>query len=353
MTAANSRERGNTLIAAVLAHDGHRARQALDRGENPNARDTNTGLTALMLGAGHGRPDLVAALLQAGADVYALDRAAGATALHKACQGGSLECVRLLVDAGAFVDAQCVTTGHTALVEAIWFKQTDIVRYLLDRGAGLAIDTHYGFTLDRHIAYAETVNHSVPAELAKVRAAKSAVQERRDNDARMAQAQLLMAATVRGDVQAARDLLKSGAKPDERFPVVNGFNDAHTPLLVASRDGRIEIVIELLAAGADVNATEPTFGAVPLHKAVYNGHDAITQVLIRAQGVNLDFQGATNGYTPLLDALWHGFDKCALPLIEAGARLDVAGHDGKTPLVLAEAVFGVENPVTDALRKRL
>lgn len=27
----------------------------------------------------------------------------------------------------------------------------------------------------------------------------------------------------------------------------------------------------LIAAGADVNALEPVFGAVPLHKAIYNG----------------------------------------------------------------------------------
>jgi ankyrin repeat protein len=161
--------------------------------------------------------------------------------------------------------------------------------------------------------------------------------------------QPLMAAAAAGDTARVRELLAAGAEVDARAPRLNGFNDGHTPLLVAARDGHDEIVRLLLAAGADVNAVEPCFGAVPLHKAVYNGHAGITADLVRQPGVDLDFRGATNGYTPLHDALWHGYEECARILVEAGARTDLLGHDGKTPFDLAAEVLGADHELTARL----
>jgi ankyrin repeat protein len=161
-----------------------------------------------------------------------------------------------------------------------------------------------------------------------------------------------MAAVTAGDVDEVRRLIVGGAKVDERFPIVNGFNDAHTPLLVAARDGHVEAVKLLLEAGADVNAVEPTFGAVPLHKAVYNGHADSTRMIADRPGVDLNFQGATNGYSPLHDALWHGYEECARVLVEAGAALDLVGHDGKTPLALAREVLGPSHPLTELIADR-
>jgi ankyrin repeat protein len=111
----------------------------------------------------------------------------------------------------------------------------------------------------------------------------------------------------------------------------------------------VQAVTLLLEAGADVNAVEPTFGAVPLHKAVYNGHVDSTRIIAGRPGVDLNFQGATNGYSPLHDALWHGYDECARILVEAGADLDLVGHDGKTPLALATEVLGAGHPVTELI----
>ncbi|MFE3775417.1 ankyrin repeat domain-containing protein [Streptomyces sp. NPDC059122] len=158
---------------------------------------------------------------------------------------------------------------------------------------------------------------------------------------------------VAGDLDAVRRQLADGAEVDARFPVVNGFNDAHTPLLVACRDGHEEIARELIAAGADLNATEPTFGAVPLHKAVYNGHTGITSLLVKEPGIDLDFQGITNGYTPLHDALWHGHEECARVLIDAGARPDLTVHDGRTPADIARESLGAAHLLTRALTDAL
>ena len=335
------------LLAAILEGDaGQGARQLAD-GADPNAREVVSGLTALMIAAGRGKADMVALLLRAGADVHAKDSRAGASALHKACQGGSLEVVRQLVKAGAFVDEIAVSTGHTALIEAIWFKHPGIVEYLLDQGAGLNISTHYGFTLLAHLDYLLKVNRIDTDKLARV---AELVKIRQERDEAKVKAQSLMKAVVAGDLTAVERLIAAGVEIDERAPILNGFNDGHTPLLVACRDGHQAIAEALLRAGANVNATEPTFGAVPLHKATYNGNAGIVGLLARQPGVWLDFQGPSNGYTPLHDALWHGFEECSRILVEAGARLDQQGHDGKTPLDIAREAFGPEHELVDYLR---
>ncbi|GAA3882218.1 hypothetical protein GCM10022243_53520 [Saccharothrix violaceirubra] len=333
------------LLNAVRRDDLPAVRGLLRGGVDLNARGSD-GLTALMVAAGKGNAELVGVLLDAGADVHTADSVAGGTALHKAVQGGDLDTVKLLVAAGAFVDAVAVSTGHTPLLDAFWYKRPDLVGYLLDRNAGLNLGTHYGFSMRDHFEYALNVN-TLGRE--KLLAAEALLRRRIAADERAVADQRLMAATIEGDLIAVQVLLADGAEVDARYPVLNGFNDLHTPLLVASRDGHAEIVRALIAAGADVNATEPTFGAVPLHKAVYNGHADITAILVRTPGVDIDFQGATNGYTPLHDALWHGFEDCARILVDAGARLDLVGHDGLTAAELAADVFGRDHALTREL----
>jgi len=331
------------LITAVRGRATEEVQRLLDAGADPGTREHSSGLTVLMIAAGQADPATTETLIASGADVHTADTRAGATALHKACQGGSLDVTRQLVEAGAFVDAVAPTTGHTPLMDALWYKYPDLVEYLLDQGAGLKLHTHYGFSLEEHFAYELNVNTFGKDKLLR---AEQLLKERREADAGAVEAQPLMAATAAGDTEAVRRLLADGAEVDARAPFLNGFNDAHTPLLVASRDGHGEIVRMLLGAGADINAVEPCFGAVPLHKAVYNGHADITADLVAHPGIDLDFQGATNGYTPLHDALWHGYADCVSVLLDAGARTDLVGHDGKTPLDLAVEVFGDDDPIT-------
>jgi ankyrin repeat protein/ketosteroid isomerase-like protein len=345
--AAFNSDREHRLVAATWDGDRRLVAELLRSGADANHRDAASGLTPLMIAAGKADTELVRLLLDSGADVFTADSGAGATALHKACQGGSLDVVRLLVAAGAFVDSVAPTTGHTPLMDALWFKFPEIARYLLDRGAGLNLSTHYGFSLKEHFEYELNVNTIGKDRL--LLAERYLKERQASDDARIA-GQRLMGAVTSDDVGAVRLLVDGGAEIDERFPYVNGFNDAHTPLLVAARDGHTEIAKVLLEAGADVNATEPTFGAVPLHKSVYNGHVELTRMIANWPGVDVDFQGATNGYTPLHDAIWHGYEECANVVLDAGASVRLVGHDGKTPLDLAVEVFGCEHPLTERIR---
>lgn len=341
--AAFNADREDRLVAAAWHGNHALVAELLEAGADVDHRDRASGLTPLLIAAGRADAKLARQLLDAGADVYVTDSGAGATALHKACQGGNLEIVRALVEAGAFVDAVATTTGHTPLMDALWFKYPEIAKFLLDQGAGLNMPTHYGFTLQQHFEYELNVNVEGKDRLLL---AEQYVKERKASDDARIAGHRLMAATTADDVDAVRALIAEGVDVDELYPITNGFNDAHTALLVAARDGHTEIAQLLLEAGADVNATEPTFGAVPLHKAVYNGHVELTRMIAARPGVDLNFQGATNGYTPLHDALWHGYEECAAILVAQGARLDLLGHDGKTPLDLATEVLGADNTLT-------
>lgn len=306
-----------------------------------------TGLTPLMAAAGRGQLDVVRALLEAGADVHVRDDRAGASALHKACQGGHVEVARALLRAGAGVNERVTATGHSPLVEAAWFAWPDVVRLLLEHDAIIDLPTHYGFTLQQHLEYAIRVNPN-PAPF---RAIQELVAQRRARDQERQQAATLANAVLSGDLGRVQALLAEGANLEARLPATGSFNDLHTALLLAAREGHTEMVLALVKAGADVNAVEPTFGAVPLHKATYNGHVEITRALATAPGIDLDFQGYTNGYTPLLDALWHGFAECAEVLLKAGASWRLSGHDGLSALQLAEARVGPELAVTQRLRE--
>jgi len=338
---------GSELLAAVAANNREAVFRLLDDGANPNVR-SRKGLTALMLAAGRANTEVVRALLDRGADALAVEPRAGNSVLHVACQGGSAEVVHLLLDHGALVNSVAASTGHTPLMDAFWYKWPEIVKLLLNSGAGLNLRTHYGFTLDDHVAYEERVNVFGRERFEQ---ARGALRQRQQADQSGAAAHTLMAAVVGGNLLAVRALLAAKFPVDERYPVVNGFNDAHTPLLVACRDGHAEIAEELIKAGADVNAVEPTFGAVPLHKAVYNGHHAITRLLIRQPGINLNYRGATNGYTPLHDALWHGYRESAEVLLDAGADVTIEGNDGKRPLEIAAEVFGLGDAIVERLRQ--
>ena len=336
----------DAIISAVRQSDADQVNELLLAGADPNAREAASGLPVLSIAAGQGEAVIVRRLLRAGADVHTTDSRAGNTALHKAVQGGDQETVRVLVEAGAFVDAVGPTTGHTPLMDALWYKWPDIVGYLLEQNASVNLATHYGFSMRERIEYELGANTEGRDKLEAVAAL---LRRRTESDEQAVQDQRLMAAVVVGDLEQVEALLAEGVDVDEPAPIVNGFNDGHTPLLVAARDGYPDIVRALLAAGADVNAVEPTFGAVPLHKAVYMGHPGITEILVRAPGIDLDYQGATNGYTPLHDALWHGHADCARILLRAGARTDLLGHDGKTPRDVAIDVFGADHRIVDEI----
>jgi ankyrin repeat protein/ketosteroid isomerase-like protein len=337
------------LLLAVDGDEVTLAENLLRMGADANARDSETGLTALMLAACHANVPLVRALLAAGADPWTADSQTGATPLHKAAQGGSPEVARLLVEAGAFVDAVAPTTGHTPIMDGLWYKGPEFVKFLVDQGANLHFSTHYGFTMMEHFQFELNVNTIGKDKLLEIEAI---FKEREQADKDLIASQKVMAATGQGDSEEVKRLVTQNADVNTLYPHINSFTDGHTPLLVAARDNHADIVRELLQAGAEVRVTDWVFKGSPIHKATYNGRADILRMILDHPDVDIDVQGPINGYTPIHDALWHGYTECAQMLLDAGARLDLKGHDGKTPLQVAIDVYGPDADIIHRIREK-
>lgn len=177
----------------------------------------------------------------------------------------------------------------------------------------------------------------------------------------------LLAAAARGDVAQVKALTASGEKPDVR--------DSHgrTPLHVAAYGGHHQAMRALVAAGANPNALEndrydivtiaavandvPTLKAAlelgasaknitsrydgtALIAAAHLGHAQIVRTLIRA-GAPLDHINNL-GWTALIESIVLGdggprHTDTLRALVEAGANVNLADREGRTPLSLARA----------------
>uniref|UniRef100_A0A8C2UN80 KN motif and ankyrin repeat domain-containing protein 3 n=2 Tax=Chinchilla lanigera TaxID=34839 RepID=A0A8C2UN80_CHILA len=94
-----------------------------------NAKASQTGQTALMLAISHGRQNMVAALLECGADVNAQD-ADGATALMCASEYGRLDTVQLLLSQPGCDPAILDNEGTSALAIALEAEQDEVAALL-------------------------------------------------------------------------------------------------------------------------------------------------------------------------------------------------------------------------------
>ncbi|MEU8384971.1 ankyrin repeat domain-containing protein, partial [Streptosporangium sp. NPDC048865] len=133
----------------------------------------------------------------------------------------------------------------------------------------------------------------------------------------------LTAAVQVGDLTAVRRLIGAGAALDERLPAVGDHDDDYTPLGIAARDGHTGIVRVLREAGADPRRLNGLMGATPGHEAAFAGHaDVIRALTTRGPSgtptLEIDAQGAYNGFTALRDAVWHGHREAAQALVRGG-----------------------------------
>ena len=101
-------------------------------------------------------------------------------------------------------------------------------------------------------------------------------------------------------------------------------------MLVAVENGQTEVCQLLLAAGTDVEESEPKTQFTPLHKAAIRGHERIIQLLLSHKAdVN---SRNRKGLTPLHMASQEGHLACVKKLLKAGADPLLAQVDGALPI---------------------
>ena len=167
-----------------------------------------------------------------------------------------------------------------------------------------------------------------------------------------------------GHIDCLKKLLET---TDANTPNAEG----DTPLVHAARRGHLDLLTELIKAGADVNMkTKNNWNMTPLLWAAVGGHKACIEVLIKqgaelntksrgktvlslavegnhtecvdifiAAGADVNKPNGHRGSPPLMVAAQHGFDNCMEKLLKAGADVNrsslVATSCSTTPLVAA------------------
>jgi uncharacterized protein len=213
----------SALHWAAYRNDLDAVKRLLAEGADPNAVN-RFGVTPLHEAATIGNAAMLEALLDAGGDANAAF-GEGETVLMTAARAGDTASVKTLLAHGGKPDATENWHGQTALMWAALENHADIVQLLIDAGAevGRASTKHDWVK----ISYSE------------------------------------------GNVPKTRDL--------------GGL----TALQFAAREGSLESVEKLLAAGADANAAEPMYQLTPLQLAILNGHYTLAKKLIE-RGVGVD-----------------------------------------------------------------
>lgn len=134
----------------------------------------------------------------------------------------------------------------------------------------------------------------------------------------------LQSAIASRDLAAVQKLLKAGA--DVR--PVNWYETP--PLVMAAAHGALEIVLVLIAAGADVDGG---YEQLPLTAAAANGHLDVVKQLVRS-GARLENKDGHH-HTALMVAAQAGHLPLVRYLVAQGANLYV-NSAGETPLTLAQ-----------------
>ncbi len=250
------------LMAAVASGDPQLAEALVGAGADVNARTvglpgdalgTDAGsegvITPLIAAIETGDADIVTLLLASGADLAAPDEL---TPLQFAAQQGDAEVVAALLAAGAAVDRPG-EDGYTPLLSAAAEGYADVVELLVMAGADVnrRVEGETAITLAAAAGAREIVAYL--AQRVKPRWRREAEQLLADaGPPRDTEAKRLMQAAMNGKTVMVGKLLGNGVHPDAVEQRGEGETPV-TPLQVATKQGRLEVMRLLIRAGADVN----------------------------------------------------------------------------------------------------
>lgn len=285
------------LLRAAQANDTTVALAALEDGVDANARAAD-GTTALHWAVYNGNTALVERLVRAGADVSAANEF-GSTPLAEAATVGNAAILAALLEGGAPVDAPSAD-GQTALMIVARSNNTAAARVLIEHGAN--VNAREAWRDQTALMWASAQNQPAMVQLL--------VESGAEVDAR----------------SAVNDWPRQvTAEPRRMYRPFGGL----TALLFAAREGCLDCVRALVAAGADVDLTDPK-GVTPLFLAIDNFHFDTAKYLIEA-GANPN-KWDWWGRTPLYSAV----DVNTLP---HGGRADRRSLDTTTSLEIIDLLL--------------
>jgi ankyrin repeat protein len=232
---------------AVYKNDIEIARMLVQASANVKAATRREAVVPLYMAATNGNPDIIDLLVKAGADVNGAT-SSGAMPLMQAAASGDVEAVKKLLDYGADINAKDNVRDQTALMFAAAKNRDSVIQLLASRGAALERTTRVT-VIEQYFTEAGIFS------------------------------------------------VKQGEEPPSNTPTPNMVDyegprpktmGGMTALLYAAREGHMEAVRALVAAGADVNKPIPSDKTTPMIEAIINGHyDAAKYLLEHGGNPNL------------------------------------------------------------------
>lgn len=337
---------GTTALHWAVRWDDVEMAAALIRA-GANAQIANRdGATPMFLAAMNGSGPMIETLLKAGVDPNAPVLSRGETALMMASRTGRLDAVKLLLSHGSRVDATENLRGTTALMWAAEQGHTAVVQLLLDSGAVVNTKSQVIRPVKRNglgFARAGRDGQTATDEIGGLTA--------------------LIFAARQGSLETVQTLIAAGSE------VRTAAVDGSSPLLVAVQNGHYEIARFLLDHGANPNQANNK-NWTPLYLAVSNRDALTTAVPAPSNDGALDFisllldRGADpnqriksrtevhqantslwlkeEGATPLLRAALCGDLTVVRLLLAHGADPLITTDDKTTPLMVASGVGWAE-----------
>ena len=337
---------------AAMRQDIDAVRGLIARGANPDAPHGD-GMTALHWAAQHGNVEIVALLVDAGADVETRTRLGSHTPLHVASRSARTAAVRALLAAGA--DARAVTTtGATALHFAAGAGDAKAVAALLDHGADAdAREPVWGQTplmfaagAARTAAIAVLLARGADPELAGAVVDVAARNEADREDSRRRRARIAALRATGASARAGTSSAAAAAGGPNSHPRDAARGAAGSAEWTSSRPLSAEARAAAAAAEAAAIEADLLEEPEPLGFADLVGtHGGLTALLLAARegytdaalallegGADINRVSAADETSALLIASINGHFDLALRLLELGADPTLASAAGATPL---------------------
>lgn len=332
------------------------AKVLLAHGAKVAARESWHGETALMWAAAQNHPEMMSALIDAGADVNAIstvvkwDRQTTAEPREKwlplggfsplmfAAREGCVECAKILADKGANLNL-ADPDGITPMVDAIINGHYDVAGFLLDKGA----DPNLADKTGRAALYATVDAHTLPASNRPVPNESG----NEINSLDLIKALLAHGAAVNAQLKTQQPYRTKVDRGNDTM-----LTTGTTPILRAAKAGDVVVITMLLEKGADAklstrNGINPVMAAAGLgtkeedtvgrKKTEKEAIDSIELCLKAGADVNaVD----SRGQTALHGAAQKGWNQIVQYLADHGAKVDVKDKKGLTPLDAAMGLAG-------------
>lgn len=359
-------EDNESLVDAVKSGDLPAVRKALQERRNPNEAELD-GSTALHWGVQENRPDIVQALIAAGANVNA-ENHFRITPLAVALTSGNAAITEQLLKAGANPKVPVPELG-TSLLAAAHIGDPEVIKALLN--AGVNVNEPEPTTGQTALMQAAAEGHEMAVKALLAAGADTKIRSAKDESA-------LFYAVRKGNIAVVDALLAAGADVNERASVSaaggrrNNAMKTEVPgdtmLVVAIVNAHFGLADFLLKKGADPNLAGANWA--PLHALArvrdYEEMQYPPPMLtpgdldslelgkhLLAHGANPNARGAPAavrrpggdqnykdllGATPFFLAAKSGDVPYMKLLVSAGADVTLSEDDKTTPLMVAAGV---------------